>query len=44
MLTVRDFLLSSLGGTEMMWDIALGVLIAAFVIGLLRLLFEIAYM
>ena len=42
MLAIRDFLLSILGGTEMMWDVALGVLIAAFIVGLLLVLLEIA--
>jgi hypothetical protein len=28
MLKIRDFLLSLLGGTELMWDVALGVVAA----------------
>ncbi|MDH3286532.1 MAG: hypothetical protein OEP48_02225 [Betaproteobacteria bacterium] len=38
MTTVRDFLATHLGGSTFMWDVCLGVLLAFFVILLLRLL------
>ena len=38
MTMVRDLLVRTLGGSELMWDVALGVLIAFFVIGIVRFL------
>jgi hypothetical protein len=44
MLTIRDFLWSLLGGTEFMWDVALGVtigvVVGGIILGLLLLLFH----
>jgi len=36
MTMIRDLLVRTFGGSEFMWDVALGVLIAFFVIGLLK--------
>jgi hypothetical protein len=36
MTIIRDLLVRNLGGSEFMWDVAMGVLIAYFVIGLLK--------
>jgi hypothetical protein len=41
MTTVRDFLVTYLGGSTFMWDVCLGVLIALLVLALLRLLIRI---
>lgn len=38
MTMLRDLLVRTLGGSEFMWDVALGVLIAFFVIGIVRFL------
>jgi hypothetical protein len=38
MTMLRDLLVRTLGGSEFMWDVALGVLIAFFVIGFVRFL------
>ena len=35
MLKVRDALISFFGGSETMWDVALGVIIAGIVLGIL---------
>jgi hypothetical protein len=35
MLSIRDFLLSVLGGTEFMWDVALGVTIGTVASGII---------
>lgn len=35
MLAVRNFLMSILGGSDLMWDVALGVIIAGIVLGVL---------
>ena len=37
--TVRDFLVAELGGSTFMWDVFLGVLLAAGVIVLVQLVF-----
>ena len=42
MLAIRDFLLSVLGGTEFMWDVALGVVLAGLILLVLYLIFAIA--
>ena len=36
MTVLRDLLVRTLGGSEFMWDVTLGVLIAFFVIGAIR--------
>jgi hypothetical protein len=38
MTTVRFFLVSWFGGSEMMWDVCLGVLIALFVVQIIKLI------
>ena len=44
MLAIRNFLLSILGGTEFMWDVALGVTIGVVVGGIiLGLLYLVLY-
>ena len=37
MITIRDFLLNLLGGSELMWDVCLGVLIALAVAGVAKI-------
>jgi hypothetical protein len=39
MTAVRDFLLETLGGSQTMWDVFLGILLAMIVIGIISFVF-----
>jgi len=41
MTTIRNLLVGLIGGSELMWDVCLGVLIALLIVGIVKVIVEI---